>query len=227
MGALVATGAFADLSFGISGVQYFDDDSTTVQEAFKNLQDGVGVFYGGFVEITGKHMGLGASFNFNMDDSYGVTAMDTMQYDFNLYMSYHLFGNHFFIDPFVNFGIGMNAYAYQDAAAAKQYMKDYYDYMYIYPYPEDAYIDEDDPLYASLYCDFSAGLGINLGGIGIFVKGSYVMPLDGVVKGTYDDDIYDYDQYWLYYISPGDEYDIPAWFTSNFKWTFGARINLY
>ena len=69
LGALVVTGAFAELTLGVSGAQYYMEDSNgnlpSLQQAWKDFQDGTGVYYGGFAEILGRHWGLGLAFNYD------------------------------------------------------------------------------------------------------------------------------------------------------------------
>ena len=44
--------------------------------------------------------------------------------------------------------------------------------------------DPDNPIMATTYFQAGGGLGLNLGGLGIFIKGLYLFPL-GTVEGTY------------------------------------------
>ena len=117
-------------------------------------------------------------------------------YDLNLYLSYHLFGGRAFIDPFLQGGFGMNAYDFKNSEDKTSSNS----------------LGPDDPLFASAYWDFGAGLGLNLGGLGIFFKGAYMVPMEGALTGT------DWD---------GNEYDIMPWYLNgDFKWTFGAKLIL-
>lgn len=219
LSAVVASGAFAQLTVGFTGVQYFDSDSTGIQQAFENLKDGQGVYYGGFVEIIGRNMGLGVSFNFVPQSTYDYmsSAFDMMDYDVNVYLSYHLFGGRAFLDPFVNLGIGMRAYDYMDKDAAISAIDPYNTY--------NPYISEDSPLYGSLYWDAAVGLGVNLGPLGVFVKAAYNMNIKGVMKGTAGDDGYDYAGDGVYYPA-GATYEIQPWDVKAFKWVFGAKLIL-
>ncbi len=207
-GAIVATGAFAQLSFGVTELQYYEE-GVTAQQAFEDLKTMNGVYFGGFAELTIKKLGFGASFSISptvegYDGNYQVTALDQMAYDVNLYLAYHLFGGKAFIDPIVQAGIGMYAYNYQDPIAAEYYYEDNY-----YTY---GLVDQDDPLAASMYYDIGVGLGINLGHIGVFTKVMYNQLIDGVIMGT--------DDY------SGDAYEIPAMDPMPVKVTFGAKIIL-
>lgn len=216
MGALVATGAFAELTLGISGVQYYQEDENgnlpSLQEAWKDFQEGTGVYYGGFAEILGRHWGLGLAFNYDplQDGIDPITGApnpygDFMSYDVNLNLSYHLFGATAFLDPFVEVGFGMTAFDYQNKDELNN------DYL-IAPF-----IDDDDPLYASAYTTVGLGLGLNLKPIGVFFKANWCKEGKDFVKGTYDDD----------YPEPffaGTEYYIEPWFVMPFRWTFGAKL---
>jgi hypothetical protein len=211
LGALVASGAFAELTFGVSGVQYFADDSIGLKEAFDGLKDGTNVYYGGFIEIIGRHMGLGGSFNYyDMPEDFGFSVLKMWSYDANLYLSYHFFGGRAFIDPFVQMGIGMMAFNYKDPQGAKDFVETFTGPVSHY---DSSYIDKDDPMYASLYWDAGAGLGVNLGIVGVYVKGMYNFNLKGTVQGK--DDL------------TGEKYDIqPYPDIGDFKWIFGAKIIL-
>lgn len=220
MGALVATGAFAELSLGISGAQYYQEDANgnlpSLQQAWKDFQDGTGVYYGGFAEILGRHWGLGFAFNYTptggiydyyYSSSLSVDDYQTMSYDVNIYLSYHLFGGAAFIDPFVEAGFGVTAFDYlnkdklnADSAVAP-------------------YIDDDDPLFASSYATVGLGLGMNLKPFGVFFKANWCKEGKSPLKGTYDSD--------SLLGTPGTEYYIPSWFVMPFRWTFGAKILLF
>lgn len=213
MGALVASGAFAQLTVGLSGVQYFEDDNVGVRQAFENLQDGEGVYYGGFVEIIGRRMGLGLSVNFDPLDYMGVPELEMMSYDVNLYLSYHFFGGRAFLDPFLHFGLGMVGFNFSDPEAAKDYFVTTQGGYY-------TYVDEDDPMFASMYWNLGLGLGVNLGPLGVFAMAAYNKPINDAVTGTYDDDAV------FYGLPSGSEYNIPEWIVSEFTWTFGAKLIL-
>ena len=208
LGALVATGAFAELSLGISGVQYYQEDANgnlpSLQQAFKDFQEGNGVYYGGFAEILGKHWGLGLAFNYDPDAGVNDYAK-FMSYDVNLYLSYHLFGGAAFLDPFVEAGFGLTAFDYFNKEELNSNP-------YIAPY-----VDDDDPLFASAYTTVGLGLGMNLKPIGIFFKANWCKESNNLVTGTYDSDYPDYDL-------AGTEYYIASWFVMPFRWTFGAKL---
>lgn len=220
LGALVVTGAFAELTLGVSGAQYYMEDSNgnlpSLQQAWKDFQDGTGVYYGGFAEILGRHWGLGLAFNYTPTggiyvnpyyDGLTLTLDDfqTMSYDVNLYLSYHLFGGAAFLDPFVEAGFGITAFDYlnkdklnSDPSLAPS-------------------IDDDDPLFASSYTTVGLGLGLNLKPIGVFFKANWCKEGKSPVKGTYDSDT----------PNAGQQYEISQWSVMPFRWTFGAKLILF
>lgn len=192
--AFVTTGAFAQIVLGVTGVQYYekvDGKYPTVGQAWEQFKEGTGVFLGGYGEIIFHKLGIGLSFNQQTYDQ-DLPSVDHMwNYDVNLFLSYHLFGGRAFIDPFLQAGYGMMAYDYKNKEEAKA-----------------LYSLTDDPLFASTYYDFGLGLGINLGGLGIFAKGMWNIPTNEPV----------YDQtnggtLWSWPIMP-------------FKWVFGAKLIL-
>ncbi|OHE67042.1 MAG: hypothetical protein A2Z99_18650 [Treponema sp. GWB1_62_6] len=213
LGALIATGAFAQLMFGISGVQYFQEDENgdlpSIGEAWTQFQDGEGVYMGGFVELAISKLGFGIAFNYDelLASDYGFfdPAYDQWSYDVNFYLAYHFFKARSFLDPFVQMGIGQTAFDYMNKDEISIATNG---------------ADKDDPMMASMYWDFGAGLGVNLGPVGVFAKAMFNSQLEGVVKGTRDNN----DPYYTYYA--GDEYDIPAFDPMPFKWIFGAKLIL-
>lgn len=201
--ALLTTGAFGQIVLGVTGNQYVFEDANgnlpTLSSVFTDFKEGRGTYWGLFAELILHKLGVGIAFNYQdvpdfTYDSYNYTAM--WSYDANLYLSYHILGGRSLIDPFLQSGIGMNAYDFKNKAD-KTILNS--------PGP-------DDPLFASAYWDFGAGLGLNLGGIGIFLKGAYMVPMQGTLKGT--------DWY-------GNTYDIMPWYLNgDFKYTFGAKLIL-
>ena len=209
---IVTTGAFAQLTFGITGNQYVyegeDGSLPSLPTVWDDFRDGVGTFWGFFGEIILGKLGIGLAFNyqdvpeFGYDfDNSGTIELDELypemwSYDANVYLSYHILGGRSFLDPFLQAGLGMNAYDFKNEEDKTV----------------DNSISDEDPLFASAYWDFGAGLGVNLGGLGIFLKGAYMVPMDGAVTGT--------DRY-------GNEYEIDPWYLNgDFKWTFGAKLIL-
>jgi hypothetical protein len=219
LGILVITNASAELCFGISGAQYYIEDENgnlpSLGRAWKDFQEGNGVYWGGFAEILGNHWGLGLAFNYNplQDGINPVTGSpdpygDFWSYDVNLYVSYHFLGGAAFLDPFVEIGLGMTAFDYQDKDALNR------------DSAVDRYVDDDDPLFASAYSTIGIGLGMNLKPIGFFFKLNWCKESDNFIKGTRDSD---------YYISneAGKEYYIEPWFVMPLRWTFGAKVLLF
>jgi len=223
--AILTSAAFGQLILGVSGNLYYMEDVEgnlpSISEAFDQFRDGTGVFGGIFGEIVGKKTGLGLAVNWNppvdgydglLDVYHESIAQQT--FDVNVYLSHHLFGGRFLIDPFINLGIGMMMQTYADVDSAWNYYNSY-DF--------DTYIDSDDPLAGSLYWDIGIGLGLNLGAVGFFAKASINSIISDVLTGTYDDDAN------LYYFgggNPGEEYTIPSLDPMPFKWTFGAKLIL-
>jgi hypothetical protein len=204
---IVTTGAFAQLTFGITGNQYAFEDAAgnlpSLSSVWDDFKEGRGTYWGLFGEIILGKLGIGIAFNYQdvpdfTYDGYtvGYSYTEMWSYDANVYLSYHLFGGRAFIDPFLQAGLGINAYDFKNSSDKNEFNS----------------MGPDDPLFASPYWDFGAGLGINLGGLGIFLKGAYIVPMNSVLTGT------------SYY---GVEYDIMPWYLNgDFKYTFGAKLIL-
>lgn len=169
--ALVASGAFAELMIGVSGALHMDEQ-LTANEIQARFEDGEGIFYGPFLEIAGKHLGFGVAGNFSFYDL-GIGAMTyaMMDYDIVGYMSYHLFGSHFILDPFAELGGGYIATDFANDADKTQYN----------PY-------KDAPMYASLYWYGALGVGVNLGPLGIFGKFAYNYPINKDFEAEWNPD---------------------------------------
>ena len=222
--ALVTGGLFAEITFGLSGVQYYQKDANgnwpSLKQVFEDFNNGQGVFYGAFAEILGKNWGVGLSFNYqppatyddydNYSGTYEDHLFDLYTYDVCLYLSYHFLGGAAFLDPFVEGGIGMVAYDYY-------YKEELNSYAAL-----DPYIDDDDPLIASAYLTMGAGLGVNIKPVGFFIKANFVRPSFGQVKGKYDANYYDP-------LKAGQEYLILsiADILMPLRWTIGAKLILF
>lgn len=195
--AFVTTGAFAQIVLGVTGVQYYeevDGKLPTVGQAWEQFKEGTGVYWGGYGEIILGKLGLGLSFNQQTyKDPFNSPLEDMWNYDVNFFLSYHLFGGRAFIDPFLQAGVGMMAYDYKNKEDLRQE-------------PGWEWLG-DDPLFGSLYYDFGFGLGINLGGIGIFAKGMWNIQSNEP----------------LYYEDGGEMF---SWPVMPFKWVFGAKLIL-
>ncbi len=182
--ATVASGAMAQLMFGVSGALHMDS-TLTASEIKDRFDAGEGIFYGGFVEIAGKHFGLGVTMNvsnytgdvnasFSYTDEFGVKRQydypvqnaDFTDYDITGYLSYHLIGAKKIIDPFGELGGGLSATGFQDT--------------------ETNELPWDSPFLAASYYWYAAlGLGINLGHVGIFGKFSYNYPIKSAYKSDF------------------------------------------
>ncbi|HUW70828.1 MAG TPA: hypothetical protein VMX33_11410 [bacterium] len=194
--ALLTTGAFGQIVLGVTGVQYYEKDAAgnlpTLSEAWADFKDGTGVYWGGYGEIILHKLGLGLSFNQQTYPDSVNSTYDMWNYDVNFFLSYHILGGRSLIDPFLQAGIGEMAYDYKNKAAVQA----------IYP---DL---TDDPLFGSIYYDFGLGLGVNLGGIGIFAKGMWNVQSNEP----------------LY--SQTGSFPIFSWPVMPFKWVFGAKLIL-
>jgi hypothetical protein len=215
---IVTTGAFAQLTFGITGNQYAFEDAAgnlpSLSSVWDDFKEGRGTFVGFFGEIILSKLGLGVAFNWQdvPDFSYDTDGSGFIEsyemypemwsWDANVYLSYHLLGGRSFLDPFLQTGFGINAYDFKNQDDKTRYNS----------------LGPDDPLFASPYWDFGAGLGINLGPIGIFLKGTYIVPMDSVLTGTSWPDEFDGSTF---------EYDIMPWYLNgDFKYTFGVKVIL-
>jgi hypothetical protein len=154
--ALVSGGAFAQLAFGITGALHMDTQMSASDIA-SSFKTGDNIYYGGFIELLGKHFGLGVSLNVSPATASGTSPIDLINYDADLYLSYHLFRATGFLDPFVEFGLGIFALDYKNSSDKSNYTG-------------------TSPIAASPYWYGALGLGINLGHhFGIFGKFAYNM----------------------------------------------------
>jgi hypothetical protein len=161
---LGAAGAFADLALGINGALYMDDADLeaagyrSVAEAFR---DGEGIYYGLMAEFMGKHLGLGLQ---GMGSwYYSPWINDVMRdLDLNLYLSYHVLGSRFVVDPMLDAGLGYIS-------------KDWAD--------RDLDDDLDNPIAATAYGYLGAGVGVNIWRLGFFTKFIWHFPM-GPVQGS-------------------------------------------
>jgi hypothetical protein len=151
--ALLGGGAFAQLAIGVTGALHMDQQMSA-SEIANAYQNGDNILYGAFVEILGKHLGLGVGANFTAPYDTIGDGINLMDYDADLYLSYHLFKATSFIDPFLEAGVGLMATTYQNS--------------------KDVQSGAPDPIAASPYYYGALGLGINLGRtIGVFGKFAY------------------------------------------------------
>jgi hypothetical protein len=149
---LVGGGAFAQLAFGVTGALHMDQQ-LSASEISTDFKTGDNIYYGGFVEYLFRHVGLGVSVNVSPAES---LALELINYDANLYLSYHLFRATAFLDPFGEVGFGAFALDYKNSA--------------------DRIDGGTSPIAESPYWYAALGLGVNLGRhVGVFGKFAYNM----------------------------------------------------
>jgi hypothetical protein len=161
--ALVSGGAFAQLALGVTGALNMDQQ-LSASEISNDFKNGDNIYYGGFVEILGKHLGLGVSLNVSPVQS---ETIDLINYDADLYLSYHIFKATGFLDPFLETGLGVFALDYKKQS--------------------DKVEGGTSPIAESPYWYGALGLGINLGHrIGVFGKFAYnwIIQRQGTDKDT-------------------------------------------
>jgi hypothetical protein len=176
-------------------------DTDAVLEKFK---EGDGLFYGVFAEIGMGKLAIGVAgnfsfyqedFSFDQDGYTNMVAM--MDYDVDGYLQLHLFKYKSFLDPFVQGGIGMMAKDYANAA-------------------DDP--DTSNPIAGTVYYELGAGLGVNIGPLGVFVKGLYLVPIKSV-EGTFT-------SYDMNGNATTGTYDLAAYPMQNFKLCAGIKLIL-
>jgi len=146
--ALVGSGAFAQLMFGVTGDLHMDTQLSS-QQIMDKFQTGEGIFYGPFAELALGKLGFGLAGTFSFYDYVGTQYMD---YDLAGYLSWHFWKAHAFLDPFVELGGGYLATDYANTA-------------------DDP--DPNNPLAANLFWYGAFGLGVNIGPLGVFGKFAY------------------------------------------------------
>jgi hypothetical protein len=163
LATLAAAGAFADLALGLNGALYMDDaalEAATGRSVAEAFQDGEGIYYGLMAEFMGKHLGLGLQF---MGSWYTSAWGDALRdLDTNLYLSYHILGSRFVVDPMLDAGLG---YVSKDWA--------------------DRSLDDDldNPIAATVYGYLGAGVGVNIWRLGLYSKFIWHFPM-GAVQGS-------------------------------------------
>ena len=153
-----AAGAFADVGIGVIGALYMDDaewasaTGYTVSQAFRH---GEGVYYGLMGEFMGKNVSLGGAYMASFYNAIFDPTIPMVDMDMNLYLGGHFLGTRKVLDPFVEAGLG---YIFKD-------------------YANEAYDDDpDNPITRTAYWYLGAGLGANLGPVGLFGKFIYHIP---------------------------------------------------
>lgn len=150
---LAAAGAFADFSVGLNGSLYMSEealDGSSPSSIADRFQRGEGIYYGLMAELLGRNIGLAGSYMASFYDS--AWGEELMNMDMNLALEGHLFGSRRILDPLIGVGLG---YIFTDWADSEL---------------DD---DEDNPIAALYYWYLDAGLGVNLGPVGIFAKFLY------------------------------------------------------
>ncbi len=189
----VASGAFGlNLTLGLNGALYMDDgEYQSWDERFDAFKEGEGIYYGLLLELLGENVGLGFNYYASIYDSYfGVEMIDM---DVNLHLSYHLLGSTFFLDPFGEIGVGYIA-------------KDY----------NDEELRTDIPITAMNYWHTGLGLGVNLGGLGVFGKFIYHFEMGAP---TVEETVYNKDGTPVTYEYPLSEYALKP-----YKFVLGAKL---
>jgi hypothetical protein len=160
---LGAAGAFAELALGLNGALYMDDaalETATGRSVAEAFQNGEGIYYGLMAELMGKHMGLGLQFMGSVYDS--AFSAQLLDLDTNLYLSAHVLGSRFIVDPTLDAGLG---YIFKDWADS------------------DLDDDPDNPIAATFYGYLGAGVGVNIWRLGIYTKFMWHFPM-GAVQGS-------------------------------------------
>lgn len=216
MAAVLGSGAFAQVFVGVSGALHMDE-KLSAADISERFQKGDGIFYGPFAEISFGNLGLGLSVNLSFyersveyTDALLITHVFTynlMDYDVTGYVSYHLFGSTALLDPFGELGFGMMATDLASTADKELY---------------NPFVDS--PFMASNYWYAALGLGINLGGIGIFGKFSFNYPVFEPVEATYKDGFGGGTTTLLPY--GYDEVLFPEGYLPKFRFTLGAKLSL-
>jgi hypothetical protein len=132
--------------------------------------------------------------------------MKFTDYDLTLYLSYHVFGGHAFLDPFGELGGAVLATGFTDQTDRDN----------LSPY-------DGSFLMASYYWYGALGLGVNLGPIGLYGKFSYNYPLKSNFKTTWknsggvETDLYPYGY---------DAVLFPDGYLPKFRFTAGVKLIL-
>ncbi|HOX12442.1 MAG TPA: hypothetical protein P5117_10705 [Spirochaetia bacterium] len=169
---VAAAGAFAQIGLGLNAAIY-SDTKMSFSEFGDRLRNGEGVFYGPFIELALGKTALGLSGNFSFyEEDWSYDPMNPwyvpmVDFDLSLYAQGHLIKYRAFLDPFLEVGLGI---------MGKDYANEIDD------------PDLDNPIMATTYFQAGGGFGINLGGLGIFIKGLYLFPMGTVKSSVYVDD---------------------------------------
>ncbi len=199
--ALGTTAAFGQIALTVQGAFYGDKNTETAESIFERFQYGEGLFYGANIEVLLDKLAIGAGANLSFYEQhvFGDVYFPMVDYDIMAYAAFHVLGSKAFLDPFVEAGLG---YMAQDYAATE------YEGYQIDP-------DPNNPLLASTYVFAGAGVGINLGSIGAFVKATYNFPMGDPIMAETE-----------YYYLDGTqhEYELNPYPISNLKVSLGVKF---
>jgi hypothetical protein len=204
--ALVSGGAFAQLTFGITGALHMDT-KLSASEISNDFKTGDNIYYGGFIEIIGQHLGLGLGINMSPATTAGA-PIDLINYDADLYLSYHFFGGRAFLDPFGEVGLGVFALDYKSSSDRPT------DPITLAPIGTT-------PIAASPYWYGALGLGVNLGPIGFFGKFAVNMIIQRQLKDKDGTEI----PYFGTYALNGTTYTVTE-YVPRYRFTLGVKLIL-
>ena len=222
---LLSSGAFAQLMIGVSGALHMDSQLSG-SEIKDRFNKGDGIFYGGSIEIAGKHLGLGVTLNVSNYDLYfdGIPSLgyyngqsytvasgllSMRDYDITVYLSYHLFGARKFLDPFGEFGGGLLATGFDKSS------------------DNDAYNPYDSAFFMAKYYWYAGlGLGLNLGIIGVSAKVSYNYPLSTKYKTNLKSELGGAEADLTPYGYDGENGLFPDGYVPKYRLTLGAKLIL-
>lgn len=194
--ALVLGGASAQLMFGVTGAIPMDSTKFKASDVITQLKEGNGVLYGFEGELAFRKVGFGISANtMSMWNDYYLETDQII--DVNTYISVHFVKARAFLDPFVELGVGLLGTVN----------------------PNDT--TGNTPFYdASYYWSGTAGLGLNLGIVGAFVKFgmNFNINKDVMYTDSFGTD-YPYARFGTRLF--GSAIDVPA-----YKLTVGAKLIL-
>ncbi|MBN1242136.1 MAG: hypothetical protein JXA15_05435 [Spirochaetales bacterium] len=191
---LAAGAASAQLAIGWSGALYSETELSWSQQ-MDRFQNGEGIFTGPFAELAFDKLAVGASLNFSEYEEAAIGYVEMVDYDLTLYLQAHFFEYDSFLDPFLEVGFGMIGTDFANAE-------------------DDP--DEANPLRATGYFEAGAGLGVNVGMLGLFWKINYMFP------GEPQEVDYEYtDEYGTYY---SGTYTLAEYPISKLKTYLGLKI---
>ena len=193
----LGSGAFAQLMLGVSATMYFD---TTEGFGATQIANALGAdgntCYGPFFEIAVKNIGLGFSFNWSSQYKNPITLVVWSNYDAAFYLAYHVLGAKAFLDPLAEVGIGALAQTKDQSSTIVN---------------------------GTGYWYGAAGLGVNLGPVGVFAKFAYDFRLPNHLK--VDDGYGNKVEVPYYKVDNSGEMNAPG-FMPDFRFNAGAKLIL-